>query len=230
MVISIHQPQYIPWVPYFDKVLRAQTFVLLDHVQFEKNGMQNRNQVKGPQGPLWLTVPVKHNFGQSILETCISDQRALSKHIKTLEMCYKRAPFFNEVMPLLEEPLTSGYSRLSELCCDIIFRILKYLQYEGTIIKSSELNVDGRSSDLVLNICKKLGAQRYISGQGGKAYMKLDDFSAAGIEVTFQQYKNQEYPQTYPQIGFCRDLSMIDLMFNVGPESLKILEKGRATL
>lgn len=228
-IVSIHQPQYIPWVPYFDKALQSDVFVLLDHVQFEKNGMQNRNQIKSPQGPLWLTLPVKHNFGQSILETQISDPRAAAKHIKTLQMCYKKAPFYDEIMPLLEEPLSAGYTSLSVLCCDITVRILSYLEYQGTVMNSSQMNVEGRSSDLVLNICKSLDAEVYIAGQGGKNYMKLEDFEAAGVKVVFQKYSNQEYTQCYSKVGFCKDLSIIDLLFNAGPESLAVLKKGRVS-
>ena len=225
--ITIHQPQYIPWVPYFDKILRCDEFVFLDNVQFQKNGLQNRNQIKGPQGAQWLTIPVKHSFGQLICETQIANRKELNKHLKTLEMNYKKAPYFDEVFALISDSYKSTSGNLSDFCCEIIIKSLNYLGYEGQIVKNSGLSVEGKASDLVLNICKKCKADIYLSGQGGKDYLDLGEFEKAGIRVEFQKYQSQEYHQCFPQAGFYKDLSVMDLLFNEGQNSLTIIENGR---
>jgi len=225
--ITIHQPQYIPWVPYFDKILRCDEFVFLDNVQFQKNGLQNRNQIKGPQGAQWLTIPVKHSFGQLICETQIVNRKDLNKHLRTLEMNYKKAPYFDEVVTLISDSYESASGNLSDFCCEIIVNLLKYLDYEEQIVRNSELGVGGKASDLVLNICKECEGAVYVSGQGGKNYLDLEKFVNAGIRVEFQKYQFQEYQQCFPKAGFCKDLSIMDLLFNEGQNSRMIIENGR---
>ncbi len=226
-VVSIHQPQYLPWVPYFDKILQADRFVLLDNVQFQKNGLQNRNQIKTATGASWLTVPVSHHFGQLINETLIADPRALTKHLKTLALNYQKSPYFDQVAAFLFPILESPHENLCDLNIDIVTAILRYLNYQGEIVRASSLSCVGKGSDLVLNICKAMAAHIYLSGQGGRHYMVMEDFDTSGIVVRFQQYETVEYPQLYPETGFVRGLSVVDLLFNSGPESTGIIEQGR---
>ena len=109
----------------------------------------------------------------------------------------------------------------------IIIKLLNYLGYEGQIVRNSELGVGGTASDLVLNICKECGADIYLSGQGGKDYLNLERFEGAEISVEFQNYQHQEYQQCFPKAGFCKGLSIVDLLFNEGKNSLTIIENGR---
>lgn len=226
-IVAIHQPQYLPWIPYFDKILRADQFVLLDNVQFQKNGLQNRNQIKTPHGVSWLTVPVKQHLGQLIGETEIADPNILGKHLKTLEFAYKKSPFYAEMMNLITPALEKHFSRLADLNNSLILIFLDYLGFTGEVVKASTLGVSGFGSDLVLDICRKLGATEYLSGPGGKNYMKLEEFEHAGIRVVFQEYKNVSYPQLFAEQGFAPDLSVIDLLFNLGRDSRPVIEKGR---
>lgn len=224
-VVAIHQPQYLSWVPYFDKILQSDMFVLLDNVQFQKNGLQNRNQIKTKDGLLWLSIPVQHHFGQLISETCIADRKATRRHVKTLEMAYKKSPFYSEIGGLIFPVLNGEIDNLSDLNCELIKRILCYLDYKGEIRRASTLEVNGKGSDLVLNVCKRLRATTYLSGVGGKNYMNLDDFARDGIVVRFQRYQNVAYPQLNGD--FVGDLSIIDLLFNQGKGSLKTIQQGR---
>jgi len=105
MIITIHQSQYLPWLPYFDKVLRSNIFVILDDVQFQKNGVQNRNQIKTPNGVVWLTVPVRQKFGQLIREVEIADSKFVNKHLNAIKTSYGKAPFFKAMF----EELASVY-------------------------------------------------------------------------------------------------------------------------
>lgn len=223
--ISIHQPQYIPWAPYFKKILSCDEFVFLDNVQFQKNGLQNRNKIKGPQGEQWLTIPVKHSFGQLISETKIVNKKELNKHLKTLEMNYKKAPFFNEIFDLILDSYINASDNISEFCCELTVKLLFYMGYKGQILKNSELGVEGKASDLVLNICKECKADIYLSGQGGKGYLDLEKFKKAWICVEFQEYQSQKYHQCFPKAGFCKDLSILDLLFNEGKNGQTLNEK-----
>ena len=226
-IVSIHQPQYLAWVPYFDKILRADRFVLLDNVPFQKNGLQNRNQIKTPHGISWLTVPVKQHLGQLICATEIADPMSLDKHLKTLEFAYKKSRFYDEIVILIDTVLQKHRSLLADLNHALILNFLVYLGFTGELIKASELGVSGAGSDLILDICRKLGATEYLSGPGGRNYMKLEDFKRAGIRVVFQEYKNVPYPQLFTEQGFVPNLSVIDLLFNLGKDSRPIIEKGR---
>lgn len=227
MIVTIHQPQYLPWIPYFDKILQSDCFILLDTVQFQKNGMQNRNQIKSASGPVWLTVPVRHDFGQTIRDTQIAEPRALQKHLKTIELNYRKSPFFDEVYALLAPVLCEAHSSLCDVNCAMIERQLQYVGYRGKVCKASSLQASGSGSALVLDLCRAVQATTYISGQGGKAYMDLDAFSAANVAVRFQEYAAGEYPQMFPAAGFVPHLSLIDLLFNVGPESPAVIAQGR---
>lgn len=226
-IVTIHQPQYIPWVPYFDKILQSDTFVLLDDVQFQKNGLQNRNQIKTAQGASWLTVPVQQSLTQKINVTKIANQKAVAKHLKSIQSNYAKSPYFDEYYHFLETIIAKKHELLVDLNNDIILGILKKLDYKGTILLASSLEVEGAASELVLNLCTKVQATTYLSGTGGKNYLNLEDFRSNKIEVTFQSYHNVEYPQMFPNQGFIPHLSILDLLFNTGPKCLEFITKGR---
>jgi len=226
-IVAIHQPQFIPWIPYFDKILQSDIFVLLDDVQFQKNGLQNRNRIKGPGGPQWITVPVVHAFGQRIRETRIASPRAIEKHWRTIRQCYSNSAFFREILPLIADCLQSSTDMLNELNCCIIENILGYIGYQGNVYRQSSLHIEGRSNDLLLSICRYLGANCYLAGQGSKAYLQRELFAQSGIDVIFQNYRLPHYNQLFERAGFFADLSVIDLLFNEGDRSRELIESGR---
>ncbi len=228
MKISIHQPQYLPWLPYFRKIEASDLFVFLDTVDFQKNGLQNRNQIKSPQGALWLTVPVRQRLGQRIYDTEI-DQKAnwQQKHLRTLVQCYGKAPYFEGYRAELEEIYSREWRGLSDLNVYLTTRMLAWLGINTPTCLSSEMASQGSASDLVLKICLEAGATCYISGQGGHNYLKLDDFERAGVFVEFQgDAPTVPYPQQYSKTGFCGNLSAIDILFNCGPAWRENLDKG----
>lgn len=228
--ITIHQPQYLPWIPYFSKVLSSDYFVVLDNVSFQKNGLQNRNQIKTSSGKLWLTVPVKQSFGQLIKDVEIADTTILKKHLKTLEYNYQKAPYFNEVGSFLFPILSSNVTCLSELNFLLIQAILKYLKYDGKIYLGSDLNVSGKKSELIRNICLALNARKYISGPGGLEYLDVNDFNTHGIDICFHQNRLPHYTQLHVNLPFYNDLSIIDFLFNVGEAArIFLMEKNDET-
>jgi len=218
MKITIHQPSYLPWIPFLEKGLQSDIFVMLDNVQFEKNGEQNRNRIKTPNGPTWLTVPVSRSAKSLITEVEIpeSDQKWRTKHRRAVETNYRKAPHFEEVAPPLFEILDQEYSRLCDLNLATVRLFLEFAGFAGKLIRSSEMDIEGTGSERVLNICKALKSQTYYSGVGGFDYLDLVAFSDANVEVWFQDYQHLEYPQLYPKAGFVPRLSALDLFMNVG--------------
>lgn len=200
MILSAHQPAYLPWLGYFDKIARADVFVYLDTVQFEKNSFINRNQIKTPQGALWLTIPVKtkgHTSG-SLRTTEIDDSQPWrTKHLKSIEMNYRKAARFDECFPKIEVLLNMPESNLANYCFHQLRFWLDELGIDTRIVRSSELPIASLKSDLVLDLCQHFGAQHYLSGALGRDYLVEKDFSKAGITIEYQSFKSPIYPQLW---------------------------------
>ena len=175
MIVSIHQPHYMPWGGYFNKIYNSDVFVLLDTVQFEKNGWQNRNKIKTNQGEQWLTVPVKHKLGQKIYDVEISGSKWIKKHIKTIEQNYKCRD--NDNWKTIRSILEKNYNKLSDLNCELVSKICNILGITTSLLKASELGVDGNNADdRIINIVRKIGGTVYLAGIGGKNYMDLKKY------------------------------------------------------
>jgi hypothetical protein len=233
MKIAICQPAYLPWLGYFELLDRVDTFILLDSVQFEKQSWQQRNRVKTPTGLQWLTVPVvfRGHFGQRILEVEIRDPEFARKHLRTVELNYRRAPFFDQYYPELAEILTErSMSSLRDLNQHLIEWFCRVLGIAARILRSSDLNAEGKRSELLVSICRLLGADFYVSPLGSAGYLleDMDLFTKAGIQVAFQHYEHPEYRQLFPP--FQSHASVLDLIFNEGPNALPILRSGRRSM
>ena len=209
------------------KVMSADIFVYLDTVQFSKNGLQNRNQIKSSQGPTWLTVPVRHQFGNAIRETEVASPRVTTKHWRTLQGNYARtrglANFGSELQTLLERE----YSLMSELAIASTEWMLEKLNVKTRRLKASDLNnIVGESSERVASICKALDADVYLTGQGALAYLEQGDFEKIKCSVEVQNWQPFEYQQTFPEIGFVPDLSTIDLLLNCPDAAAHLIESA----
>lgn len=223
MRVAIHQPQYFPWPPYVHKVLSADIFVYLDSVQFSKNGVQNRNQIKTAQGPLWLTIPVRNHLGQLLKDTKVADPGATRKHWKTIRTSYARTPGFARWQTDLEQLLDHDTQFLLEAAIDSTEWMLTKLNVRTERIKASELDgTSGEASKLVASICGALRATSYLTGTGALAYLDERDFAEIGCEVIVQQWK----PFSYNQVNgdFVPDLSTLDLLLNCPDEALAMIE------
>jgi hypothetical protein len=213
--VAIHQPQYWPWPAYIHKVMSSDTFVYLDTVQYSKNGLQNRNQIKTQQKASWLTIPVTNRLGQTILETKIADKKAMGKHWKTLEASYRRTRGFHQWSDGLHSLFQTQTCSLCDLAIASTEWMLERLGVETKRVRASELSgVLGHGSKLVASICRSLEATTYLTGSGALAYMDREDFTAAGCDVWVQEWKSLEYEQAHPEIGFIPDLSALDLLMN----------------
>jgi hypothetical protein len=226
MIIAIHQPQYLPWLGYFDKIEQSDVFVFLDNVQFKKNEWQNRNKIKTSDGWQWLSVPVIHSFGQKIFEVEINNTVQWGrKHLNALVTHYSKAPFFQDHIDFFEKTYSQEWRHLAEINIHLIYYLTDTLGMKNKkFILASDLSAKEGSTERLADICRQLSCDVYLSGRDGSKYLDLDLFEQEGIQVIFQDYKHPQYPQLYGD--FEPFLSVIDLLFNCGPESLSILKKG----
>ncbi|HIG53911.1 MAG TPA: hypothetical protein EYG11_20125 [Candidatus Latescibacteria bacterium] len=226
MIVAIHQPQFMPWLGYFDKMDQADCFVLLDNVQYKKNEWQNRNRIKGPQGPQWLTVPVQFKFPALITEVGINGSDPWRrKQLQALKTNYAKAPYW----PLYEGFIAQFYGRewgeLAAVNKASVEWLRGALGIDTPLRIASEMKLNEEPTQRLIDICKAVGADAYLAGVDGKKYMDLDRFAAAGLRIVVQEYEHPTYPQLYGE--FASHLSALDLLHNCGPESGEILRSGR---
>lgn len=214
-MISIHQSQFLPWLPYFYKALKSDIFVILDDVQYQKNGVQNRNQIKTSRGAQWLTVPVSVSLGDSINKTRVADKKIGETINNTIANNYKRATYFEKVYGAVEPIFKKDIDTLHVLNNELLSAILSLMGVSAKIQYSSNLSTTQTKDDLVLEIIQHFGETEYISGQGALDYMDLEKFKKAGVSVYVSEFHYQEYPQLWnKQVGFVPNLSIIDLLCN----------------
>jgi len=227
MIVAIQQPEHLPWVGFFNKMVQCDKFVLLDHVQFKKNYFENRNRIKTANGQTWLTVPVrkKSRTGQSMLDVEVNqDPRWKKRYLKTLDRNYRKAPFWEDIRKIVWPVFEDDNDKLVDINIRLVECIVEYLQINTPLVRSSTLELgSARKQDLVLAICKELSADIYISGPDGRNYLNFADFDLADIPVAIHDFRHPVYPQLYG--NFTSHLSVIDLIANCGSESSKILQE-----
>ncbi len=226
MIVAVHQPQYLPWLGYFDKIDRADAFVFLDNVQYKKNEWQNRNRIKTAQGWQWLTVPVTYAFPQKIHEVGINNRERWQRQQRQAVLSnYRKAPHWDRIFPLVEEFLARAWDRLAPLNVFVAQRLAETLGIATPLMVASELPAFPEDPDeRLIAIARHVGANAYLAGSGGRGYMDLDRYARAGIHVLFQDYRHPVYEQQFG--AFQPFLSVLDLLFNHGPDSLDILRRG----
>jgi len=226
--IAIMQPTYIPWVGYFALMDRVDEFVFLDSVQFERRSWQQRNRIKGSGGEIMLTVPVQ-KAPRDQLRICDAKidytSKFVRKHITALQHAYGKTPFFKEYKEIVFDVLNKKTSLLADLNIDIIKRTAKALGIETPMIRSSELSSTGSKDELLYNICCEMNAQVYVSPPGSKKYLDSSIFFKEGaFPLLYHKYIPQPYHQLFGD--FVPYMTVIDLLFNVGPKSHEIIRSG----
>lgn len=225
MIVAIHQPQYLPWLGYFDKLRQADIFCFLDNVQYKKNEWQNRNQIKTAQNRQWLTVPVLYRYPQKINTVPINNTVDWKhKHLQALITNYGKAPFFKDVIGCFESVYAQDWRFLSPLNIHLVERLCRMMKINTRTISASGLNVSEDPTDRLIDICKSVGGDIYLSGPDGAKYLNLDRCKERGLTVRFHRFNHPVYPQRYG--SFQSHLSVVDLVFNCGPESLRVIESG----
>jgi len=226
-VAAIHQPNYLPWLGYFHKIKAADIFVLLDTVDYQSGNafsVTNRTRIKGANGAVLLTVPVS---GKTVSRR-IQDVRVESstpwarKHLRSIELSYRRAPYFSPVFDVLEAVLSSPPVSLAELNSRFIVELSGYLRLNVPLVSASSLGIESVDrNQRLIEVCKKVGATTYLSGQGGRKYNDEVLFSQHGITVSYTRFAHPEYPQLHGD--FVSGLSVIDAIFNCGTGAARLI-------
>ena len=222
--VAICQSNYIPWRGYFDLSASADVFVIYDEVQYTKNDWRNRNLIKTATGLSWLTVPVRReSIHQKINETLTMSTGWERKHITALTLNYSKSPFFQMYKDEIFE-IYENFTSLSNLNVNMIKKICEILMIGTKIIDSSDLRLSGDRNSKLIDACIKLNATTYISGPSASCYLDTAAFNLNNINVNWMDYSGYlEYPQRFGT--FIGNVSILDLIFNIGPNSKKYLKK-----
>jgi len=229
MIAAIHQPQFIPWLGYFDKIDQSDVFIFLDNVQYKKNEYQNRNRIKTVNGWQWLTVPVLYKFPQKINEVRINNKIDWKrKHLNALVTNYSKAEYFEKYIGYFKELYSKEWEYISNINIEVTRQLAEFLGIKKNFIIVSEIiHLKGGFSDdpteRLIELCRLIGADTYLAGKDGAKYMDVEKFTKSGIKLTFQDFKHPVYNQLFRK--FEPNMSVIDLLFNHGKESLEIIRK-----
>lgn len=224
MIISAHQPAYLPWAGYLHRIALSDQFILLDDLQFEKNSYINRNAIKSSSGSQWLTVPVKMkgHIKSKIIDLEISNQKDWKKkHLRTIYQAYSKSQYFLNHAEFIDDLYSRSWTNLNDLNLFILENLLIKFNVDTPIVYSSEMQLSGKKQNLILEICKKTGANSFIFGGFGRDYVDIELFSNSNIKPYFHEYQTEPYYQRWGE--FIPNLSIIDMLFNVDPDNLKPL-------
>jgi hypothetical protein len=230
MILTAHQSVYLPWLGLFHKIALADQFISFDQVQYQPKDWNNRNRIKTPQGPIWLSVPV---LRKGYLERSISDieinnvEPWARKHWRSMNLAYAKAPYFALYADFFEDTYARRWHTLVELNAYMLTWFLDTLGIQVPVRSAGDWNFQGEKSALVLDMCRQVGASHYIFGAQGRNYADQAAFTGAGVKVHFQDYIHPEYPQLHG--AYQPYLSIVDLLFNCGDASRDILLSGNLT-
>jgi hypothetical protein len=221
MIAAGHQPNYLPWLGFFDKIRHSDVFIIEDNVQFERQGFTNRNRIMTADGVRWLSVPIKHAKKPlrinevEIAKSSESDWR--HRHWLTLKHSYCKAPYWSQYAPFFEDTYSRDWNLLMDLNMHLIRGIMGFLGLTTPLIMASTLPVGGKKTALIVAQCKQVGADTQFSGAGCRGYIDKALFERAGIKLVFQNYTHPQYRQT--RGGFVANLSVVDYLFCTGAKS-----------
>jgi len=231
VIVAIHQPVFLPWLGFFYKMLRSDIFVILDTAQYSKNSLGNRNIIKTSEGIEMVTVPIltKGRFRQRFNETKINNTVLWRrKHLRAFEMNYQKAKYFEVIFSRLK---SIYHEREWDNLCMFNMCLFKWVKatlgLQTELIRASSLRASGTGVPRLIEIVEELGANIYLSGLGGKKYQQVDDFKKANIELRYYDFSHPEYSQLWGE--FAPNCSVIDLLFNCGPQSKAVLGGLRST-
>ena len=226
---AIMQPTFLPWCGYFDLMDEVDVFVFLDDVQFDYRSWQHKNNIKDLSNKnLTLTVPVLNGQKKQKLNEVLifKESNFIKKHLKSIFFNYKKTKYFEAIFSEIKKIFEKNHTHLINLNYDLINYVCNYLNIKKKFIKSSSLETSKKKDELILEILKKIGSKKYFSPAGSLNYLKLNmNFEKEGIDLFFQDFTCKEYKQLSG--NFISHLSVLDLIMNEGPDSKKIILKGK---
>ncbi|HOK03883.1 MAG TPA: WbqC family protein [Victivallales bacterium] len=227
--VAGHQPNLYPYPGFFAKIAMVNCFVIVDNVQYVKKEYHNRNKIKFSDGTAkWLSIPVKNTnrYKQLIMDAEIDNSKDWRKiHKRSIELNYRKAPFFNDFFPVIEALLSLEWQKNAEYNIAFIKETAKFLSIKTPIFRASELNITGEASNLIANICLKTKSEIYLHGIHALDYVDFNLLAEKNIKSLIQKFSCPHYPQLYN--NFIPNLSIIDLIMNCGgKKSLEIIQQG----
>ena len=223
-LISIRQPGYFPYLGFFKKIESTDIFVFLDDVQYTRSDWDNRNKIKTSDGSMWLTIPILNKSKEFLNEVKIDNTQNWSyKHKSAIKFNYENAPFFDLYWRDIESILDKKHTKLFELNMELINYFKSVLQINTEIVFSSNLDIKSTGSQKLYEICKELKADTYLSGELGQNYLDLEIFKNNNIKIIFEKFQHPTYSQI--NSNFLPNMSIMDLLFNEGNNSIDILKK-----
>lgn len=228
MIVTIHQPEYLPWMGFFDRIDKADVFIVLDDVGYQKNAFINRNRIKTVDGWKWITIPVKgRSPNKKINEVLIDNSKKWQEsQLSVIKKSYENSPNFKKYYGFIEKALSQKWDSIADLDIYLIKKVNDFLGIEARIERSSLVKIKSEKTQRIADICKHFKADTYLSGYGGKDYMDMDLLEKEGIKVIFQEFNQPEYEQNFKELGFIQNMSIIDLLFNCGEKSIDIIKSA----
>jgi hypothetical protein len=232
MLVAIHQPNFFPWLGYFNKIARADVFCLMDNAQMPKTGgcYVNRVQLALNGRPAWMTAPVDRSYSgvRSIAQVRLSNKGPWRQNLlKTLRAAFGRAAFFQETYALLEPLILNPTDRLAEYNTAAIRALCAALGLDHCrLVLGSELAVSGQATELLINMVRAVGGDAYLCGGGAGGYQEDEKFAAAGIQLVYQQFRHPVYKQGRTA-DFVPGLSIIDALMHCGLAGTAELVRGK---
>jgi hypothetical protein len=227
-IVAIHQPNFFPWLGYFNKMARADVFIVLDNVQFPKTGGTwiNRVQLAVHGGAAWITVPVKRAYHGTRLICEMEMNNGIPwrmKFLKTIQSNYGRAPFFSSVYPVIASLVDQASDSLSEFNISAIRVLVEKLGLEtAKLVLGSSMAVNGSATQLLINMTRFAGGTAYLAGGGAGDYQDDGLFARQGVDLIYQNFKHPRYPQ-FNTSNFIPGLSILDALMNCGFAKTKLL-------
>ncbi len=233
MIVVIHQPHFLPWLGYLHRMAQVDAFVLLDHVQFERRNYQNRTMIRVNDEARWLTVPVvQRSRDERIVDKEVDNRLEGAKwwspnHFATLRHAYRDARFFDTYAAEFKRLFDTRFDRLVDLNQAGLDLLRDAFGIRTKLVRSSALAVEGARMDLILNICRAVGADTLLAGMGGsRGYLDAEAFARAGVRIAQHEFKHPEHAQCGSG-PFIKGLSALDMLFNCGPQSSEMLLGNR---
>jgi len=230
MIVAIHQPNFLPWLGFFDKIVKSDTFVLYDSCRNDSHlGWTKRVRITKGHSTQWLTIRVRHvhkdenglypRLSKHELFDVISDKR---QHLRTISAEYRKTPYYNHIMPFIEKLYGFKTNSITEFNIHCIKAICAAVGFQRKLVKGSNLEIRSAKNEANADMTEKVGGTIYLSGQGGKEYMDEGVYLQKGITILYQNFEHPVYPQ-YDTKEFIRGLSVIDALMNVGFDGVKNL-------
>ena len=227
-IVVIHQPDFIPYLGFFDRLVKADIYVVFDNVQYVRSsrGWTSRDKIRTKDGEKWITISTQKAPRDTLIKNVLLSNEIPWKenHINLIKENYKNSPYYDEIMPYIKKLYSTEFTRMMDFNVEAIKILMELFDIHIDMVYASDLNPVGKNNSLIIDIVKKLGCHRYLSGIGAKDYFVQEMYDEAGIEVIWQNFEYPVYKQQYE--GFIPYLSSIDMLFNCGIEKSRKILRG----